>query len=207
LNFWALARQLKEFYVTSISSTSQSYQTERLQISFQQIKNDWQSLEKSLQSGDLAGAQKAFASLQQGQQSMGPPPGGENNQITSDFNALSTALQSGDIAAAQQAFSKLQTDMQAMRPAPGQGPGPGGPKGMGGGEASETEESDATKTVASKVSQTNANGTTTVTTTYTDGTTSTVIEQPPVSSQPTLDANNSAQLQTLLAAQEASQQV
>ncbi len=187
--------------MTNISATSQTTP----QISFQQIKNDWQSLEKSLQSGDLTGAQKAFANLQHGQQSMGPPPGGENDMIKSDFDALSSALSSGDIDAAQDAFTKLQADMQAMRPQPGQQP-PGGPGSKGDGSADSNDDtSSTTKTIANKVTQTNANGTITVTYTYTDGSTSTTTEQAPVSAPPTLDGTNSAQLQTLLAAQEASQ--
>jgi hypothetical protein len=192
--------------VTAISSTSQ---TSSLQITFQQIKNDWQSLAKSLQSGDLATAQKAFASLQDDQQTMGPPPGGDNSQISSDFDALSSALKSGDLDAAQKAFSTLQTDMQAMKPPPGQGPGgPGGPGGQdgGGSGSSSSSQSSGAKTIANETTQTNPNGTITITYTYTDGSTSTVTQQAPVSSTSALDSSNTAQLQTLLNAQEASQQ-
>jgi hypothetical protein len=191
--------------MTTISSTSQAYPSDRLQIPFQQIKNDWQSLAKSLQSGDLTSAQDAFASLQQDQQTMGPPPGGENSQITSDFDALSSALKSGDLDGAQKAFSQLQTDMQAMRPSPGQRPGSHGKGGDSADVSADDSQSSSTKTVTNKVTQTNANGTVTITYTYADGSTSTVTEQAPVSSTSTLDASNSAQLQTLLAAQEDSQ--
>lgn len=50
--------------VSAVSSTDSSYQT-NLQTAFTQVQNDFKQLGKALQSGDLAGAQQAFATLMQ----------------------------------------------------------------------------------------------------------------------------------------------
>ncbi len=99
----------------------------------QQVRQDYAQLSSSLQSGDLTGAQSAFASLQQALQSQGtiaeatpvggPPipstPTNSSDSITTDFNALGSALSSGNLTQAQSAFSQLQKDIQTTQQAAG----------------------------------------------------------------------------------------
>lgn len=120
---------------SSISLLSASTQSQSLTLA-KQIQQDFKQLAGSLQSGDLAGAQKAYAALQklmpsqsQNSTSSTQSSSSSTNPIVNDFNALGKALQSGDLTAAQSAFSTLQSDlksqsqssttgalMQAMRP-------------------------------------------------------------------------------------------
>jgi len=51
--------------IDAISSSSSSSQTSAMQTNFLQIRKLLEQLGQALQSGDLSGAQKAFASLQQ----------------------------------------------------------------------------------------------------------------------------------------------
>jgi DNA-binding FadR family transcriptional regulator len=102
--------------ISSISSNSSISQIDWRSL-MNQWKQDFKQLASALQSGDLAGAQKAYSALQQLQQNN--QPGGQqqassgNNPIQNDFAALGQALSSGDLAGAQTAFSQLQTDMKA----------------------------------------------------------------------------------------------
>ena len=85
---------------------------------FQQRRNDFQALSKALQSGDLAGAQQAFASLQQDgpKRAQNAQNGsGGDSKVGDAFKALGQALQSGDLAGAQQAFASLQQTMQGAQ--------------------------------------------------------------------------------------------
>jgi hypothetical protein len=120
---------------SSVSLLSASTQSQTLTLA-QQIQQDFKQLAGSLKSGDLAGAQKAYAALQkllpsqsQNSTSSTQSSSSSTNPIVNDFNALGKALQSGDLTAAQSAFSTLQSDlksqsqssttgalMQAMRP-------------------------------------------------------------------------------------------
>ena len=107
--------------ISAVSSNVTAYQT-NTQNSFQQRRADFQQLAQALQSGDLSGAQQAFAALQQagsssGTQGQGSPPSGQNNPLASDLSTLGQALQSGDLSSAQKAFATLQQDMQGMRQA------------------------------------------------------------------------------------------
>lgn len=88
---------------------------------FEQRKEAFDALGNALSSGDLAGAQQAFASIQQGMQSMGKTlpsqavqPTAQTNGIGADLDALSKSLGSGDLSGAQSAFATLQQDMQTM---------------------------------------------------------------------------------------------
>jgi len=98
----------------SVSSATSSVGSTQ-QTQWAQTKSLWDQLGQALQSGDLAGAQKAFAALQanapQGAASQAQGAAASNGQGSSSQNpmsALASALQSGNLAAAQQAFSQIQ---------------------------------------------------------------------------------------------------
>lgn len=98
--------------ITATAGLSQTWQS-----LFQQRKQDFSNLAQALQSGDLAGAQKAYADLQSLQQNS---PAGSNarsnsngNPVQSDFAALGQALASGNLSQAQSDFSKLQSDFKS----------------------------------------------------------------------------------------------
>ncbi len=101
--------------ISSISLNPNYYAN--TQNNFKQFKQDFADLAGSLQSGDLAGAQKTFSQLTQLQSNVptanGQQAGNSGNSISADFSALGNALQSGDVSSAQQAFAKLQQDLQA----------------------------------------------------------------------------------------------
>jgi hypothetical protein len=99
-------------FSSNLSQTSSQSSTNQVQQSFKQLAN-------SLQSGDLAGAQKAFATLQTllqtqaaSQSSSAPPASTQNSPVQNDFAALGQALSSGDLTSAQSDFSKLQSDLK-----------------------------------------------------------------------------------------------
>ncbi|MGP0071704.1 MAG: hypothetical protein ACLPWF_07190 [Bryobacteraceae bacterium] len=97
-----------------IADLSQQYQ----QNPFQKIQQDFKQLASDLQSGDMSGAQSAYASIEQllpANQSSSSSPTGSNGSSTiqNDFAALGQALQSGDLSQAQSAFSQLQSDFKA----------------------------------------------------------------------------------------------
>ncbi len=100
-----------------------------LQVKLQQARANFDKLQQSLAAGNLAGAQQAFAALQQ---TAAPA---QNNPQQNRIEALGQALKSGNVAAAQQAFSALQ----AAAPAQGglgshhSGTGGGGRGGGSGG--------------------------------------------------------------------------
>jgi len=81
---------------------------------FGQTATDFQSLAQALQSGNLAAAQQAFATLQQDSPwisravSGTAPATGTTASASSPLQALGKALQSGDLAGAQQAFAAVQ---------------------------------------------------------------------------------------------------
>ncbi len=81
------------------------------------MKQAWQQLSQSLQSGDLQDAQSAFATITQLQQQMQSSktgsPQNQNSQLSADMKTLGQALQSGDLSSAQSAFAAVQKDMQA----------------------------------------------------------------------------------------------
>src|SRR5271157_5825258 len=82
--------------VSGVSSTDSLYQINQ-QNGWQQVMNDFSQVGQSLQSGDLAGAQKAFATLQQNMQNVGQSQSGQSQstQQQSALNQLGQALQSG----------------------------------------------------------------------------------------------------------------
>jgi len=101
--------------ISGVSSVNNVY-LENLQNSNKQGRQDFQALAQSLQNGDLAGAQKAFAAFQQdmassqiGQQDNGANP------ISTDIQALSQSLNTNDLSGAQKALAQLQQDMQSQQ--------------------------------------------------------------------------------------------
>jgi hypothetical protein len=81
-----------------------------------QTKQDFFSLSTALSSGDLAGAQKAFGSLQQDLQNSGISAQMLQSGTTGqDFQALQKALASGDLSAAKNAFNTLTQDLQQAK--------------------------------------------------------------------------------------------
>ena len=109
--------------ISSISSVISLYQPTltNWQDNLSQVQQGFQDLATALQSGDLAGAQKAFASLQHLQPNSSAGNQTQNGQQDSgqntvaDFQALAQALKSGNLTDAQTAFSKLQQDMQSVQ--------------------------------------------------------------------------------------------
>ena len=105
--------------ISGVLSSYSAYQPSSTQSNLKQVRQDFQDLAGALQSGDMPGAQTAYAALQQliqGMQSASQPQGngnGTQHQFNTDLAAVGKALQSGDVSAAQDAFKKLQQDMQA----------------------------------------------------------------------------------------------
>ncbi|MCX5816525.1 MAG: hypothetical protein NTX75_09850 [Proteobacteria bacterium] len=97
--------------VTSSTTVSQNATPSQ----FQQIGKDFTDLGQCLISGDLAGARKAFAALNQDLQSVGQSQSvqqtGGNSQPSNDLAAVGNALQSGDLTGAQKAFATLAQDI------------------------------------------------------------------------------------------------
>ena len=93
--------------IAAVGSSSTD-QTAEISAQFKQRRLDFQALSKALKSNDLAGAQKAFAALQQ------DAPTNANNPLSSDIASLGSALQSGDLAGAQKAYATLQQDAQKL---------------------------------------------------------------------------------------------
>ena len=88
------------------------------------LRDAFKSLAQALQSGDLQGAQQAFATIQSAwsartdttQTSQNTQPtNGSNSTVQDAFNSLGKALQSGDLQGAQQAFGTLQSTFAAHR--------------------------------------------------------------------------------------------
>ncbi|HVN94863.1 MAG TPA: hypothetical protein VMT62_00390 [Syntrophorhabdaceae bacterium] len=93
--------------ISSISSSTDVYRNQ-----FQQIRKDFTSLQSSLSSSDLTGAQSAYAALTQDLQNVNQTRTTTNTQASTDLAAVGTALQSGDLAGAQSAFGTLTQDLQ-----------------------------------------------------------------------------------------------
>ena len=85
-------------------------------------RKDWQALEQALNSGDLAGAQTAFAALKsdrsQNTQTASAIQSAQtksSDSIKAALQKLEQALSAGDLAGAKQAFSDLQAQIQQTR--------------------------------------------------------------------------------------------
>jgi len=118
--------------ISGISSSSdyyRGYSTKGLDSLRQQGQQDFKSLADALQSGDLSGAQTAFASLlalfpsssslaNSQTQSAGASSASSSSNctssITNGLSALGQALQSSDLTGAQNDFSKLVQAIQSI---------------------------------------------------------------------------------------------
>ena len=102
--------------ISGISSGTNIYQDPTSQI--QSVRQDFSGLTTSLASGDLTGAQTAFATLMQDLGNSSVQSGqqtGAASQLSTDLSTLGTALNSGagDLTAAQKALATLMQDLQA----------------------------------------------------------------------------------------------
>ena len=105
--------------ISSESATSGLSQTDS-QSSINQLRQSFRQLASSLQSGDLAGAQKAFSTIEtllqsnqsSSQSSAVQSASATNTPVQNDLAALGQALNSGDLTTAQSDFSKLKSDLQ-----------------------------------------------------------------------------------------------
>ena len=86
---------------SSIPSTQATNQQNPPQLFVQLIK--------SIQSGDLSGAQQAYSSLSQSQ---GSNAGDPNDPFAQAMNQIGKSLKSGDIGGAQQALATLQHELE-----------------------------------------------------------------------------------------------
>ncbi|MGA9507493.1 MAG: hypothetical protein WBV55_02485 [Candidatus Sulfotelmatobacter sp.] len=74
-----------------------------------------ESLQESLASGDLNGAQSAFQTLQAIFQNSATTTGStlsSNSQLSADLSTLGSALNSGDLSSAQSAFATVVGDLK-----------------------------------------------------------------------------------------------
>ncbi|HEX7653601.1 MAG TPA: hypothetical protein VF607_08845 [Verrucomicrobiae bacterium] len=82
------------------------------------LTHNFQAITSSIQAGDLAGAQGAFAALQQQIRSVANKTGISNvfdgtGKIGADYRAIQDALQTGDVATAQSALINFKQDIRA----------------------------------------------------------------------------------------------
>jgi DNA-binding FadR family transcriptional regulator len=110
--------------ISALSSNLIADLSQQWQNPFHEIKQDFQQLASALQSGDLSGAQSAYANIEQvlganSGSSTATTSSSGSSTLQNDFAALGQALQSGDLSTAQSAFSQLQSDVQASRQSSG----------------------------------------------------------------------------------------
>ncbi len=94
--------------ISDVSSISLNFGSMDIQNQWKQRKQNWDNLEKALNSGDIASAKQAFAVIQQDIQKVQKGGKGGSDQFQQDMENLQNALSAGDITAAQQAFSTIQ---------------------------------------------------------------------------------------------------
>ena len=115
--------------ISPVSATSGLSQTDS-QSSINQLRQSFRQLASSLQSGDLAGAQKAFSTIETllsssspSQNSNGQSASTPTSPVQNDLAALGQALSSGNLTTAQSDFSKLLADLQPARQSAAAGSG------------------------------------------------------------------------------------
>jgi phosphoenolpyruvate carboxylase len=80
-----------------------------------QLQQTLQTLQNTLSSGDLSGAQSAFQTLQsifQNSATASGSAGSTNSQLSNDLNTLGSALSSGSVSGAQSAFATVLNDLK-----------------------------------------------------------------------------------------------
>ncbi len=101
--------------ISSIASRTNLY-SNGTHTWFPQLRKALATLATSLASGDLTGAQKAFAALTEDRQNVGQaqkgPQATASSQLSTDLEAIGSALQSGDLTGAQKAFAVLTQNRQ-----------------------------------------------------------------------------------------------
>ena len=104
--------------ISGINAIGSTYAT-NTSTTAKQTGADFNSLAQALQSGNLAAAQQAFATLQQDSprvsqavSASGSGASGSGSTVASALQTLSKDLQAGDVGGAQQAFAALQQAMQ-----------------------------------------------------------------------------------------------
>lgn len=89
-------------------------------------RQDMQALQQALSSGDLAGAQQAFAQFKQDFHAAHDGHAlfqtGVSDTLKQDLQQLQTALKSGDLAGAQQAFAQFKSDFKSQQAPPKEPP-------------------------------------------------------------------------------------
>ncbi len=90
----------------------------QMRSEIKQNSQDFKALKGTLNSNDLAGATRAFATLQQDIQNASQAAGGKSpfdpsSPIGKDFQAIGDALKSGDVSAAKQAFATFRQDIKS----------------------------------------------------------------------------------------------
>lgn len=96
--------------ISAVSSNLVSNLSQR-KNPFQEIQQDFGQLANALETGDLSGAQSAYANIQQVLQgAAGGSSSTGSTTLQNDFASLGQALQSGDLSQAQSAFAQLQND-------------------------------------------------------------------------------------------------
>jgi hypothetical protein len=80
------------------------------------FKTDFEALGKLIDSGDLAGAKKAFAAMMAKMQAHQKD---DQNPLATDFAALGKALAGGDTTAATAAYQAMQTDLKSLEASQG----------------------------------------------------------------------------------------
>jgi len=97
--------------VSGISSSS-LYDTQSVQNSAQQFRQEFQQLGQDLQAGNLSAAQSDFTTLQNLSAQNSSATSQSNSPIAQAFSQLAKDLQSGNLSAAQQDFATIQQDFQ-----------------------------------------------------------------------------------------------
>ena len=86
---------------------------------FRPERQDMQALQQALRSGDLAGAQQAFAQFKQdfhaAHNGNALYQTGVSDTLKQDLQQLQTALRSGDLTGAQQAFAQFKSDFKSQQ--------------------------------------------------------------------------------------------
>ncbi len=98
----------------AVSSISSLYAGNAQATNPQNPRQLFVQLIKSIQSGDLAGAQKAYASLTQAQSDTASDP---NDPFSQAMQQIGASLQSENIGGAQQALSTLQHELEGKHQA------------------------------------------------------------------------------------------